>query len=131
MFSSDEFSDSMDGALWTEEELEKICRAYIADSMGKKYNEEQLMEIIQWMERVRLDQAILDTVLNGDVIVMFPPERKFGDDMFFKLSDAKRDEMDKLFSDPTYTKEKFIEDGLKKEFKPFFFDPDSFGTKEN
>jgi len=53
----------------TEQETEILVLALAGGREGRTFTQEEAMKVIQWAENIRIDMGILETILNGDVLI--------------------------------------------------------------
>jgi hypothetical protein len=76
--------DTEDLGLFNFEEIAGICKRHIG-STGRAYDEDQLVQVVRWIEGVRIGEILLKMVLDGDVDVVF---NENSNEVMFALGEA-------------------------------------------
>lgn len=77
------------GLFLTDDEVTRLVRALAEARRDRWFTEEEAEKVLDWGNRVRINQALLSLVLSGEVLVDVNEE---GDLVFARVGQSKRKE---------------------------------------
>lgn len=90
-------TDDMDLGLVKFGELKGICERHIENG-NKPYNEDEFNQIVNWFEETRMNQSMLNMVLEGTLDIVFDEDKleEIGEEgLLFTLSKEAKEKMEK------------------------------------